>query len=328
LSHLLSRNSRISIPRLLGSLIALALLVYLLTQQGWREIGQALRGIGWWPMLISLGLTLLSRLAVAARWHVLLRGAGGKVTYGQTLRLTFAGLFASNFLPTTIGGDVVRLAGGFLLDLDRAVCAASLVVDRLVGMAGMAMPLPVGLAAVLGRPPAGPEETQGNASPAIVLMGVSSNGWLSSLRRRGREFLRRVLEALTLWMRRPQALLNALVMTWGHMLFLFASIWFLLRRMGEQTSFPLVAGLWTLVYFITLVPISINGLGLQEVSLTFVYVTFAGVSMPNALTLAVLLRTLYVASSLPGAVFLPGILPSARQLTSNTRGEAGGGEAG
>ena len=122
-----------------------------------------------------------------------------------------------------------------------------------------------------------------------------------------------------------QALLNALVMTWGHMLFLFVSIWFLLRRMGEQTPFPLVAGLWTLVYFITLVPISVNGLGLQEVSLTFVYVTFGGVSMPSALTLAVLLRTLYMASSLPGAVFLPAILPSARQVSSDTQA---GGEAG
>lgn len=325
MSPLLSRNSRIPILRLLGSLVALALLVYLLSQQGWREIGEALRGIGLWPMLISLGLTLLSRLAVAARWYVLLHSAGGKVSYGQTLRLTFAGLFASNFLPTTIGGDVVRLAGGFLLDLDRAVCAASLVVDRLVGMAGMAMPLPLGLAAVLGRVPAGLEEARGNASPGILLMSVSSNGWGSSLWRRGRKFLRRLLEALTLWMRRPQALLNALVMTWGHMLFLFVSIWFLLRRMGEQTPFPLVAGLWTLVYFITLVPISVNGLGLQEVSLTFVYVTFGGVSMPSALTLAVLLRTLYMASSLPGAVFLPAILPSARQVSSDTQA---GGEAG
>ncbi len=72
-----------------------------------------------------------------------------KIPFRQSLRITFAGLFASNFLPTTIGGDVVRLAGAIQYRLDAATSTASLVVDRLVGMAGMAMMVPFSLPSLL-----------------------------------------------------------------------------------------------------------------------------------------------------------------------------------
>ena len=71
--------------------------------------------------------------------------AGTGITLRQSTHLTFAMLFASNFLPTTIGGDVVRLAGALRLGFDQAISVASLVVDRLVGMTGMAMALLLGL---------------------------------------------------------------------------------------------------------------------------------------------------------------------------------------
>ena len=61
---------------------------------------------------------MVSRLAVAGRWHVLMHSAGTGITPRQSIRLTFAMLFASNFLPTTIGGDVVRYAGAVRLGFD------------------------------------------------------------------------------------------------------------------------------------------------------------------------------------------------------------------
>jgi hypothetical protein len=126
-------------------LLAVALLVYLLSKQGWDEIAGAFRQIAVWRILLAFALTFISRMAVSARWYVLLRSGKADISFGQSTRITFAGLFASNFLWTTIGGDVVRLAGAIRFKFDPAVSAASLVVDRLVGMAGMAMALPFAL---------------------------------------------------------------------------------------------------------------------------------------------------------------------------------------
>ncbi len=296
--------------RLGGTLIALALLIYLLREQGWDEILLAIKKITLWQFILALALQFLSRLAVCARWHVLLRGAGLPVTFGETTRLTFAGLFATNFLPTTIGGDVIRLVGAVQLRFDSATSAASLVVDRLVGMAGMAMALLFGLPA-FGAALRG-SGTGVLMAPILGAAGVSGKARLQANTRKwqGRiiSFFRRMLQSIKLWINQPSSLLQALGFTWLHMLCLFASLWLLLFGMGEPVSFWLIAGMWSAVYFITLLPVSINAYGLQELSLAFIFTRVAGVSASGALSLAILIRTLFMLASLPGAAFVPGIM--------------------
>ena len=73
-------------------------------------------------------------------------------------------------------------------------------------------------------------------------------------------------------------------------------------------SFWLIVGLWSISYFVTLIPISINGYGVQELSLTFLFSTVGGMSTTAGLTLAVLIRVFYMVASLPGAVYMPAIL--------------------
>ena len=67
----------------------------------------------------------------------------------------------------------------------------------------------------------------------------------------------------------------------------------------------MIAGLWSLSYFITLIPVSINGLGLREVSVIYIYSEIGGVPVETALTLALILRVLDMLVSLPGAILIP-----------------------
>jgi uncharacterized membrane protein YbhN (UPF0104 family) len=92
------------------------------------------------------------------------------------------------------------------------------------------------------------------------------------------------------------------------MLCLFLSIYLFLDDLGTHVSFWMIAGLWSLTYFITLLPISINGYGLQELSFTYLFSTVAGVTPAMSLTVSVLIRAYFVISSLPGAFFLPSAL--------------------
>lgn len=311
--------------RLVGSVATLVLLYFLLKGQGWQEVGQALASVGTANLLLGLSLILLSRLATIGRWHVLLRGNGAAITPWQTTKITFAGLFASNFLPTTIGGDVVRLAGALQLGIDGASSAASLVVDRLVGMAGMAIPLPIGvwLAWTQGV-------TQsvgaGNASQAALVWIGAPVGVFRTVRSWLLRAVRRLSDALGLYLRLPRVLLHALLYTFCHMTSLYLTLILLTRAMGDHLGLLQAAGLWSLVYYVTLMPLSVNGLGIQEVSLAFVFSHLGGVPMQSALALGLILRTMTMLASLPGALFLPGILPGARGLSSesrSTRGERG-----
>ena len=64
------------------------------------------------------------------------------------------------------------------------------------------------------------------------------------------------------------------------MLCTFTTVWLLLAGMGEHISFWLVMGLWSATYFVTLLPISINGMGVQELAMTYFYVAIGGISTP------------------------------------------------
>lgn len=305
------KSSTSFVLRLIGSLASVALLAYLLHQQGWNQIADAIRQIAGWRLALVCVLMFISRLATGGRWHVLLRGLKVGVHLRQSLSLTFAGLFAANFLPTTVGGDIARLAGAMQLKYDGARCAASLVLDRLVGMIGMLVALPFGLPAFgrvmkLHRP--------FHASSTIVLSQILTRETPSGrpIVARVRRIVKRLLGALLQGAQRPYHLLGALVFTWIHMLCFFSIVSLLLSGMGEPMSFGLIAGLWTIVYFVTLLPISVNGLGVQELSVTYVY-THMGISPAAAITVALLMRTLTVLASLPGAAFVPSILAGVRE---------------
>jgi uncharacterized membrane protein YbhN (UPF0104 family) len=63
---------------------------------------------------------------------------------------------------------------------------------------------------------------------------------------------------------------------------------------------------------VTLIPISINGYGLQEFSMTLIFSNLGRASISEGLAAALLFRTLMVLVSLPGALFLPDILAAKR----------------
>ena len=287
----LSKNRNLLL-RLLGTLVATLLIVLLIQQEGWDKIIEAVKRITPASFFLALVSLLISRVFVIARWHVLLQSGGVKIPLSRTVELTLMGLFANNFLPTTVGGDVARLAGIMQMGFDRAICLASIAADRLIGMAGMLFTLPFGLVPTwqsLGQVP----------SYSIAL--------LASLER-PIGFARRTLRTFSVWFHQPKALLTSLVCTWGNMLFIFGAVYFLIEGLGGHVDFWLVAGLWSLSYFITLIPISINGYGLQELSLTYLFLHIGGLSTATSLSMAVLIRIVFMLASLPGALFLPSIL--------------------
>ena len=285
------RENRQTIARVLGSLLALALVIVLLEEEGDGQLFSALRRVSSGYFLTAVAGLFISRLFAAARWHILLKSAGLKISFLRSIMLTFTGNFSSNFLPTTIGGDVVRLAGAMQLGYDRAICIASLVTDRLIGLAGMSMALPFGLTSVF---------TLGN--------GVSQSIAVSALVQKGVDFTKRTFESFSIWLKKPLALSGSLLATFGNMAFIYLAVYLLLLGIDHQVSYWLVAGLYTLTYFVTLFPISINGLGVQELSMTFLLTQLGGLSPSESATIALLTRVLFIVTSLPGAFFLPSIL--------------------
>ena len=278
-----------------GTLLSIGVMIYLLSRVGWGEAWQTIRQLTAWRILIVLVLVFVSRFATFGRWYSLLKNQTPTLSLVDALKLTFAGLFASNVLPTTIGGDVLRLAGAVRLGLSTSLAAASLVVDRLVGMTGMALMLPFSLPALSAY-----LRSRNISAPAtgmaVPLLNSLRNGFS------------KVLQNLRFWSKHPLILLKALGFTLIHQAAIYLIIRILIEGMGETLSFWEIAGIWSLTYFITLLPISINGLGLQEVTITNLYTLLGGLSSATSIALALILRLVWLIGSLPGAFFIGEVL--------------------
>jgi hypothetical protein len=284
------KPNRSQLLRLLGSIISGGLIVALLAWN-WADVLNAVRQVSALELLAAFALVMVSRLFTVLRWHTLLRSGGVPIHFRDTLSLTFTGLFASNFLFTTIGGDVVRLAGTIQLGYDRALCLASLAADRLINMAGMSLASPLGFYQML--------PATGLALQSISLAALWQKGW---------DFARRTLASLTIWLKKPLSLLLALTFAFGHMLCMFSANYIIIHALGAELPLWRVVGLFSLGYFIGLVPVSVNGYGWQELTTTTLLSTFGGVSVSISSVVALLHRVLMMAASLPGALALPGIL--------------------
>lgn len=288
-----------------GTLLSVGLLIWMLEQQNWDELLAASRSVGSTALLTALGFVLLRQLLNSGRWYALVRAQPVRLSYLQATKLTFAGMFASNFLPTTVGGDVLRLVGVLEVSDDRVAGTTSVVVDRLVGMFGMLIFLPFGLPILSGWLLAGP--------------GLIAGGGLGSALGRG---WRRVRKAFAMWRQEPIALVLAFLLNWSAVAAYMYGVWTVATGIGIDVSYWQVAGATSLTYYLTLLPISVNGYGLRELGIVAVY-TQLGATAPQAAALALITRGLMWAISLPGMLWLGPLIQSASAQLASLRGGLG-----
>ena len=284
--------------RVAGSILSAALLVWLILRQDWGALLQSIEGASITGLLLALACSLVSQGFNAARWWALLEGQQIRPGVYRVLQMAFAGLFASNFLPGTVGGDVARAAGIMPYSKDKVAGAASVIVDRLIGVFGMAFILPfsIPLISVL-------IENQ----KFFTGDGAAYAAFLGKILKPFKRLAVRSIDAVKIWLHRPGSLIQALLFSWGSVVFYLLVVWIAARELGIQVTYWQVAGATGISYFLTLLPISINGYGVRELVIFGVY-SQLGADAEQATALALITRAILVSVSLPGALWLGGII--------------------
>ena len=129
--------------RATGVLLSLALVLGLLVVGDLGRLDDVLDGDGLPLVLAAVALYLGNGLLKAARWAVLLRGAGVRATFARVYRAFLVGMAVNNLLPTGLAGEPVRLTrlegritpeGVAATTADRALDAAALAVAAAAGI--------------------------------------------------------------------------------------------------------------------------------------------------------------------------------------------------
>ncbi len=331
------RKKRNTLLWLILALAALAWLIYRLPREHFQ---QALAGLD--PLWAGMGVLtyIVTQGLLAIRWRLLLTVHQVRISVGQAIQLTFLGVFYNNFMPGSVGGDILKAwyIGQHTPKGNRLEAAVTVLVDRVVGLMSIAL---VGAIASLfvGRELA----FHGVQLRWFIwgLLGLMIAGIILFLSRRVRrallvarilrrlplaDSLRRIDEAIQLYRGHGGVMLAALLLTVFLQGASVGSVWMLAQGLHfEQVRFVQVLIIMPIIWTISsAIPVP-GGLGITEGLVIYGFAMAINPQAPqsdgaigNAGALALLYRLMLCAASVPGGLVpvFGGHLPKRRELQS------------
>lgn len=271
----------------------------------------------------ALVLTFLGVVLSAARWSAVLAALGQRPPFRRLVSLYFAGQFMGNVLPSTIGGDALRVSRLARETGDGPTIFASVVLERLTGWLVLPVITLVGLAVNPGLRELGRASALAFAVAsttlvllAVVLVLTGRQGQGLEGRLEHNDGWRRFTSAVRFGIRRlaadPRATARILATGFAYQLILIASALMAARALDLPSGVGPTALLAFVPAILTaqVLPISISGLGVRE-GLFVLFLQPLAVPRSQAIALGLLLYLLNLVVSLLGApAFAVGGRPS------------------
>lgn len=287
--------------------ITLALAWLIATRVDLAAVGDSLLAIdaGW--LTLAVGTALLQYLLAALRWDGILRALGTPLPPRRLAEIFAIGLFFNQALPSSIGGDALRIWRGYLAGLPLGRAVSSVVLDRALGFVALFLLAAAGLPwsfALFGAHPlrwAPPLFIAAALLGLLVLLSLDRlpRAWqqrwrlvrgLGDLARDGRRLL---------FSARP--LLAMLVFGLGSALAAVTSVWLLGQALGTGLGYLSCLLLVPILFTVTALPVSLAGWGLREGAAIFLF-GLVGLPQHDALALSLAFGLLMAATSLPGGL--------------------------
>ena len=301
---------------LLKSTVSIGLLAVLFAQTDASSLYDAMRRASLPWLAAALALYLMMILASAWRWNLLLAAQRVSVS-GWTLVSSFlVATFFNSFLPSNIGGDVIRIRDTTQPAGSIGRATAIVVIDRAMGLLGLLLVAAVsGSLAVIGM--AGPALPVNlpwlwlafvAATGAFLILLLAPQTILTVLgyvRFLNRDAIvtraRKLVDMMRAFRAQPLALVSCFAGALVAQAVLVAFYVAIARSLEIPISPLHLAVVVPMSFVVQLLPVSVNGFGVREATFTYY---FAALHLPieSALVLSVLGAGLVLLFSLSGGV--------------------------
>ena len=267
------------------------------------------------PVWLAAALVLYFAmvLASALRWGILLRAQHVSLSYGFLTQSFLVATFFNNFLPSNIGGDVVRITDTAKAAGSKTLATTVVLIDRGIGLLGLALMAATGASLMhrMAVGPVGPGMLWAGfglgaiiATPAL-LMPETATRLLQPLRVFHQEWVDARIEKLTYTLTRfketPSALAGCFAGAVLVQAILVAFYVAIARSMNIPIGFAELAVIVPVSFIVQMVPVSLNGFGVREATFGF-YFTRLGLPLESALLVSFVGAALIMLFSLTGGV--------------------------
>lgn len=265
-----------------------------------------LSAVGW--LAGGLVVYTVAVFLATVRWAQVLHALDLPAEMPPLVAHTLAGMFVSNFLPSTVGGDVLRVTRLSAANGQRHTSVASVVVERLTGF--FVLPF-ISLVALVGNPTL---LHLGQASRLALTISLGTLAALAAIlvlvanprvaeRFEGRSWLAFVTSVhlgLVRLRREPAVALSVLVSALAYQLTMVAGAWMAGHALGLHVGWSAMMAFIPVVAVAQVLPLSVSGLGLREGALVLLLVPL-GVASGQAVALGLVLYGMNMVVSLLGA---------------------------
>lgn len=301
-------------------LLTIALILFafkkagLFDEEGRNKFVETLKDVKIVFVILSVLIVFILNLSSSIKWYMLLKSRKIKIELWRVYAFYNIGRFFNLILPTSLGGDVVRIyqLGKFTNKYHTA--AASVIVERFTGM--LTLILMAAVAVVLNLK----LFTQQWLSVALIIgiIFISGVSWLIFYKNSLSFFKKvfgnkiKIINKILLKIEKVQKPIfefkqDTNAMTWAvinsliFQLLAVLNVWLSALAFGNELSFISALVAVPVILFIMNIPFSIGGIGLMEFAYVFTLPLF-GASTSLALSTVLLIRAKSILDSFFGGI--------------------------
>lgn len=265
--------------RWIAALLVLGLLFHFLP---WQQLVESVKQVRATRFIAILLGYLLAHLAGVAKWRMVVNAAGAKLDFATCAQCYASGLFATLFLPSIIGGDLVRLAVGLRRSPNPAAVLAGNVADRFLDATAQAALVLLGLILLPGSVLLELETRVRNAVLVLAGIGVALVIVLVLVRKpllRGRSVrFRRRLARIRHALRSVSQRRHTLLFGWLMSVVIQSTFLFLTALLAISCGLFLPLRVWffgwPLAKLAAILPLTQGGIGVREAALVALLAPF------------------------------------------------------
>jgi len=295
-------------------LVTVLLFSWVLSQVDLDSLASSLSNIQLFYFALAITCHAIAFFIFSVRWWYLYKTEDNSSKYRDTIKSYYLGLFFNNFLPTGIGGDVVRILRLRKLGYDTHILISSSLMDRILGLTSILM---MGLIALSITPNFAISPNTKLFITAIAILAPLGLMFLfsdymprltkvvSQKLHKGKltEFILTVLSTLHEYRHKRPRVLIALILSIIAQYFIIISYVLIGVSLDINLSIAIYFIIIPIVFLATSLPISVGGLGVREGVIVSLFSLF-NVDTQSAIALSFLYFVTILLLSLPGGLVL------------------------
>jgi glycosyltransferase 2 family protein len=286
----------------LRALCAVGLILVLVRLVDWQSAVQHFYALEWSIAVFALAGLCLQFVTSAWKWRHAMRIHGLTFDLWPLTRIYATGLFFNYFLPSTIGGDAYRAISTLPSDGVRSRAVSAVLIERVVGFAALLALGCAGALAEFERSSLARAFLAVAAIAAVVGCAVLAFLWARpfeplSPRWRSSKVAQALGQNVTLLRTAGSKWFTLIGSSLVFQVIAIAIIYLLFRSLDTEVSWSACALIAALAGLASVVPISINGIGVVEGAFAGTAVAL-GVDYEPALAVALLIRVLVLPISI------------------------------